>query len=541
MIVDARYLHLWTRVRLPASPPNNSNKTVMKRTLITAMTLFLCSFNVFAEVIFSDLDEDDISYAAAVHLQKSGIIDGYEDGTFRPDEKVNRAEFLKMVLAAASSDGLFEGEIAGEGCFNDVESEWFSTYVCAAYDQGFVDGYEDGYFRPEQGVNFAEASKIVSNVFQVEFDFETQENWFEPYVVILEKKNAIPDTIMYFDQELTRGDVACILSDFMVNESVCASNLTYAKLKGVSQLADQGEITKLDLQSDNMAFYELQGELHVVDVYGKIHLIENVDIDSFRVFSGTSHVNFYFDDDGAYYFDTNSLQSNNEDYRIRRYSDLIFDMETIEYISEETPSYYSYDWSYFKDKDYLYLAISSEGNVQPSDLVKLEGFDKDDFSVFQNLDRYSFVLNSGELYLIGLEKGYLYSSEDIFVHKLDEVDLESFEIMSANYFKDANNVYMINYLAKSIENEFYYMEKGEGFVVLEDIDAETFEIVQAFDLIYEFGGDYVGYYLRDEDEVWVVDRFADVLDKFSGEDAENFDYKEYLDDKGVQYYKILGG
>jgi len=93
---------------------------------------------------------------SAVHY---GFVDGYEDGSFRPDAPVNRAEALKILNLAA---GLQELEGSTVVSFSDVFPEdWFTPYVKAAASREIVQGYSDGTFRPSNPITRAEAAKIV--------------------------------------------------------------------------------------------------------------------------------------------------------------------------------------------------------------------------------------------------------------------------------------------------------------------------------------------------------------------------------------------
>ncbi|PIR50297.1 hypothetical protein COU79_00145, partial [Candidatus Peregrinibacteria bacterium CG10_big_fil_rev_8_21_14_0_10_54_7] len=89
-----------------------------------------------------------------------GIVEGYEDGTFRPDDPVNRAEALKILLKATELEALEEPFEQRE--FSDVPGgAWFAPYVKRLVEYAIVEGYEDGTFRPEQQITRTEASKIL--------------------------------------------------------------------------------------------------------------------------------------------------------------------------------------------------------------------------------------------------------------------------------------------------------------------------------------------------------------------------------------------
>jgi hypothetical protein len=87
-----------------------------------------------------------------------GIVGGYGDGSFRPNEPVNRAAALKMITLAAGADYM-----GFEPSFGDVRSsDWYASYVGFAQKSGIVGGYPDGTFRPGNLITRAEVAKIVT-------------------------------------------------------------------------------------------------------------------------------------------------------------------------------------------------------------------------------------------------------------------------------------------------------------------------------------------------------------------------------------------
>jgi len=109
---------------------------------------------------FTDFKAGHPNFTAVAFLKDRGVINGYPDGSFKPDVGINRAELTKMVVAlmGGSPDAATNKE-----CFKDVHEEWFAPYVCYAKAQGWIDGYADGNFKPSQSVNRVEAMKIVLN------------------------------------------------------------------------------------------------------------------------------------------------------------------------------------------------------------------------------------------------------------------------------------------------------------------------------------------------------------------------------------------
>lgn len=98
-------------------------------------------------------------YSNAVStLTRAGILDGYEDGSFRPNASITRAEFTKIAVSFFKHVGG-----ASSNPFNDVpDSAWYAEFVKAAAELGLIDGYEDGTFRPNAPITRAEACTIVN-------------------------------------------------------------------------------------------------------------------------------------------------------------------------------------------------------------------------------------------------------------------------------------------------------------------------------------------------------------------------------------------
>ncbi len=159
--------------RLLSIPPMRMLRRVLSSAVIGVLLLTSAPSVSFA-LVFQDVQPGITPYATAIEaLKTQGVIAGYSDGTFRPFTTVNRAEFLKIILESRG------GTFVGSRCFPDVQEEWFAPYVCTAKSEGIVGGYPDGRFKPEQTINFVEAAKILSLAFkqQVESSGEWYEGY----------------------------------------------------------------------------------------------------------------------------------------------------------------------------------------------------------------------------------------------------------------------------------------------------------------------------------------------------------------------------
>ena len=105
---------------------------------------------------YSDVSEDDWYNNAVSTLTNAGIIDGYEDGTFKPNGNITRAEFATIAVR------FFEATYEGENLFPDIDGHWAQDYINEAANAGIVDGYPDGTFGPQKLITRAEAMTMVN-------------------------------------------------------------------------------------------------------------------------------------------------------------------------------------------------------------------------------------------------------------------------------------------------------------------------------------------------------------------------------------------
>lgn len=109
---------------------------------------------------YSDVKADAWYNNAVCTLSRMGILNGYPDGTFRPDAPITRSEFTKVAI---SFFDYAEGYYVYGGEFSDVTgAEWFASYLAAALDYGLIEGMPDGTFRPLNNISRAEACTIVN-------------------------------------------------------------------------------------------------------------------------------------------------------------------------------------------------------------------------------------------------------------------------------------------------------------------------------------------------------------------------------------------
>ena len=91
------------------------------------------------------------------YLKENHVVGGYPDGTFKPENIINRAEAVKIILTGSNIPA-----VKGNTTFPDVPTNaWFHDYVTTAADRGIVKGYGDGNFKPENTISRAEFLKVA--------------------------------------------------------------------------------------------------------------------------------------------------------------------------------------------------------------------------------------------------------------------------------------------------------------------------------------------------------------------------------------------
>ncbi|MBI5414040.1 S-layer homology domain-containing protein [Candidatus Peregrinibacteria bacterium] len=175
--------------------------------------------NPFKDTILTKLTGE-----AAAELFRRGVIKGQGDsGKFRGDLPVNRAEAAKMLLLAryetideVSYDGRFS---------DVLEGEWYTEFIAAAAEKGIINGYPNGTFRPEGTINAAEFLKMMALTFELELDLDYDysdipaDAWFAKYVGIATRYELFPDRINTLDpgHDLTRDEFATAIFQYLKN------------------------------------------------------------------------------------------------------------------------------------------------------------------------------------------------------------------------------------------------------------------------------------------------------------------------------------
>jgi hypothetical protein len=185
--------------------------------------------------IFPDVSDTYIYRPQIENLVGKKVINGHDDGTFRPEEKLNRAAALTMLFRAAG----ITPPVTDSVCFPDVlHRSWYENTVCHAARQHFVEGYSDGLFRPDNKVTRAEMAKMSLTVLGISVPEITEIDrsilkyvdlstsaWYTKWLSAAFQKKMLPipgfaTGLFEPNKELTRGQAAAyIYNALAVKES----------------------------------------------------------------------------------------------------------------------------------------------------------------------------------------------------------------------------------------------------------------------------------------------------------------------------------
>ena len=185
--------------------------------------------NVFP---FPDLDSAHPFFSEILRLYEARIISGYGDGTFKPDEKLTRAEFIKIALGVTNCydcqtpTDAQRKKYTPSVPFPDVSlPAWYYFCIWIAKDLEMITGYGDGFFRPSRNISRAEAAAVLLRQSHIEISETPPEAfadvpdyaWYKDYVYTAVEIGLIKESggFVFPDEEITRGEFAFMGSGVM--------------------------------------------------------------------------------------------------------------------------------------------------------------------------------------------------------------------------------------------------------------------------------------------------------------------------------------
>lgn len=205
---------------------------------------------------FSDVDDNNRYKEAITALSTLSVIDGYEDGTFKPDGAITRAEFTKLIVFML---GLQSIEYTSY-TFEDVDpTHWARNFIQTGYDRGIIAGFDDGTFKSEEPVTYAQALKMVVCTLGYEqmamLRTPTGDDWANLYI---QQANDLGLTKNVANQAQYEGASRAVVAQVLYN----ALEIDMYENNGYSWVQ-----TEKTLMNDYLKVKKLKGTLVGVDDY----------------------------------------------------------------------------------------------------------------------------------------------------------------------------------------------------------------------------------------------------------------------------------
>lgn len=249
-------------------------KKVIALVCVFALALTTVAFGA----TYTDVAEDSAYYEAVETLNKLGIITGYEDGTFKPEDGVTRAE-MAALIARIQGYGETAKAAANTGFADVPASHWASGYIANAAGMGIINGYGDGNFGPEDPVLYEQAVKMVMATLGYTPYAEKNGGYPTGYLAAAQRydvslavanaavgqaanrgtvaqilENALDTPLMIQSSWNTNGEVVYVIADGTTQgnytthyKTLMSENLGYVKIRGI---VTENSITKLGEEKD---------------------------------------------------------------------------------------------------------------------------------------------------------------------------------------------------------------------------------------------------------------------------------------------------
>jgi|GEM_PF-981853 len=307
-----------------SSSSSSSSSSSTATTTTTTTTTSSSSLSHSGELTFSDVPRGEEETVEIEFLVADGVLEGYSDGTYGPDNAINRAELMKILVYGQGIDptGQFDS-----GCLSDIPAgEWYEASVCYAVAQGWVEGYSDGTFKPAQTVNRAEAAKMVVNAmgfgnpdsvadhYIALLPDVSESDWFAGYVATLSSAIVVPNSESFNPADgMTRESAASFIFRVRALQETSEDYYTtdvreeFLELYGLESLIDLAYTESSNSSSSSSSSVDYSASFSVsgscsgpkltVTNYSGVELdfsswyIENIDGDEYYPFSGITLAN----------------------------------------------------------------------------------------------------------------------------------------------------------------------------------------------------------------------------------------------------------
>ena len=248
-------------------------KKIAALVIVLAMALSTVAFGA----VYSDVAADASYNEAVEVMSALGLLKGYEDGTFGPDKTITRAEFAAVIVRALGMEDAAAGAAVNTIFTDVTAAHWGAGYVQVANQQGIIAGYGDGTFGPDDEVTYEQAVKMIVCALGYDKMFENVANAYPAgYISQANKLGITVGAIGRIGDKASRATVARLVYNALdvklmeqttfgtdnywsdVEDTLLSKNLKVAKVEAniTAQYFDKDRLNKVYLNvTDGKAIY----------------------------------------------------------------------------------------------------------------------------------------------------------------------------------------------------------------------------------------------------------------------------------------------
>lgn len=176
-----------------------------KIVIIMVVLILIISSVSFAE----NVNEQE---EAAKNLVALGLLKGYEDGSLGLENNITRAEFATLVVRLICKEEEAKSN-TDDTIFTDVKKDhWASGYINIAVNEGLINGYPDGTFKPQNNISYGEALTLIVRMLGYEDEVNKDLEWPLNYIAKATQLGVNNSSVLAPNNKATRGDIAVFVN-----------------------------------------------------------------------------------------------------------------------------------------------------------------------------------------------------------------------------------------------------------------------------------------------------------------------------------------
>ena len=294
-------------------------------------------------------------------IAELGIINGISENTFAPNKGITRAELAKMIVYTKGLKDYADSMDFNSG-FSDVDKKhWAKNYIRVATDLELLKGYEDGTFKPEKEVSYAETVAIILRILGYSNIDEKVTPWYSGYtkkMYDIKLNQGMSTNFSSFTSPAKRGDVAVLWWNMLVSDKWAISSenensgftYTYSTVTQLEELFPDYTNVKGTVRS----VVSGSGDMVILDIDGKKYATSS----NVQIYALGASASGVYDKEKKVMYGF-SIDDDIADYKI--VSGPLFYLEELGYNLKRARSKYSYGST--GGANYAYLIASNDGDT----------------------------------------------------------------------------------------------------------------------------------------------------------------------------------